>query len=148
MKQLLSILTFATAVSALPMMACGVDVADDAETQSEDALTASDAKIEKELAAAVKGLTTDFMGTESDPTPWRVTHFSLARGETLTDAVMVKKLFPKLKGMDDYSEDGRHRGSQSETATSFWQSRTETPVRDNFDSDEDFAKAKQKKAGA
>lgn len=141
MKKFLSLLTLATAFAALPAVGCAADAGDPEEIQTEDNLTSSDAKIEKEIIAAVKGLDTDFMGTEADPMPYRVVHFSLGRGETLTDAVMVKRLFPKLKGMDDYTVDGRHKGSQSITPAEFWSRRMETPVREDFDSDEDFAKA-------
>lgn len=142
MKKLFSLISVATALAALPAMGCAADATDAEEPQLEDDLTSSDAKIEKEIIAAVKGLDTDFTGSEGDAEPYQVTHFSLRRGETLTDAVMVKRLFPKLKGMDDYTEYGRHPGSQSITPAEFWSRRTETPERDNFDSDEDFAKAK------
>lgn len=142
MNKLFASLAFATALAVLPTMACAVDTSEGEELQTEDNLTSSDAKIEKEIVEALRGLATDNMGSEGDPQPYRVTHFSLGRGETLTDAVMVKRLFPKLKGMADYSADGRHKGSQSETPASFWESRTAAPERSEFESDEDFAAAK------
>ncbi len=131
----------ALAASPLFVTGCAADTdAPAAAGDEEDVVAASDKQIEKEIAAAVNGLKTG--GSEGDPDPYKVVSVKLAKGETTTDAILLSKILPKLKGLG--REDDTFPGMQDGDAIAkYWADVTAAPKRADFDTDEDFAQGKK-----
>lgn len=137
----LSLLLVALAASPLFVTGCAADTdAPAAAGDEDDVVTASDKQIEKEISDAVTGLETG--GSEGDPDPYKVVSVKLARGETTTDAILLSKILPKLKGLS--REDDTFPGMQDGDAIAkYWADVTAAPSRADFDTDEDFAKGQK-----
>jgi hypothetical protein len=71
-------------------------------TDSAEIVASADRTIETEIKGAIRGLSTD--GSEGDPDDYEVVTIKLRTGETLTDAIILERIFPKLDGLEDFGD--------------------------------------------
>lgn len=85
---------------------CAVDTeAPVAESDEAAVVTATDAQMKKEIQDAIAGLETELGGGEADPEPYQLVDAKPRRGEKFDDAFVLKRLMPKMQGLDHDRKD-------------------------------------------
>lgn len=107
-----------------------------AAAAEDDVITSTDASFKKELAAAIEGLETG--GSEGDPDAYEIADFKLRKGETMTEAVLLARLHPKLDGLNHDDASDMIAGLDESPIDEAWKDLTADPSADDFDDDESF----------
>jgi hypothetical protein len=94
-------------------------------TESADVVSSADRAIENEIADAINGLFTD--GSEGDPDDYEIVTIKLRAGQTLTDAVILARIFPKLDGLEDFGDLTREPGMVEKPIAEAWKNVTAAP---------------------